>query len=151
MDGLISKLINMKKILFSFLVLCSLVGRSQDSVKITIAPQTRDLEYIASIGFTDNALENFFDSLKVKFRVPSPPTGNTTVSFTAYTMDWVLLIQRLKTDEVALQANCTSRIEALLRAVGQTYLTAKIDDVDTDKIGVYTNRRQFGRSRLRRN
>lgn len=141
----------MKKILSLIPTLAVFTLFAQDSVKITIAPQTRDLEYIAAAWFNDNALENFFDSLKVKFRVPSPPTGNTTVSFTAYTMDWVLLIQRLKTDEVALQANCTSRIEALLRAVGQTYLTAKIDDVDTDKIGVYTNRRQFGRSRLRRN
>lgn len=141
----------MKKILFSFLVLCSLIARSQDSVKITIAPQTRDLEYIASLYFNDNALENFFDSLKINYRVPSPPTGTTTVSFTAYTMDWVLLIQRLKTDETALQANCTSRIESLLRAVAQPYLTAKIDDIDVDRAGVFQNRRQFGRSRLRRN
>lgn len=141
----------MKKILLIILILASFAARSQDSVKITIAPQARDLEYIASIAFSDNALENFFDSLKILFRVPTPPTGSTTVSFTAYTMDWVLLIQRLKTDEVAIQANCTSRIEVLLRAVGQTFLTGKIDDVDADKAGVFQNRRQFGRSRLRRN
>lgn len=141
----------MKKIFLTISIFATLSARSQDSVKITVAPQTRDLEYIASLYFNDNALENFFDSLKINYRVPSPPTGTTTVSFTAYTMDWVLLIQRLKTDETALQANCTSRIESLLRAVGQTFLTGKIDDIDIDRAGVFQNRRQFGRSRLRRN
>lgn len=117
---------------------------------ITVAPQTRDIEYIYSWAYNNNALESFADSVKVKFRVQNPPTGTTTVSFTAYTMDWIFIIQNLKRDEIALQANCTSRIEALLRAVAQPYLTGKLDDIDVDRANEFQNKRQFGRSRLRR-
>ena len=138
----------MKKIILLLLISSKLVA--QDSVKITITPQTRDLEYISFFAYNDNVLENWFDSVKVKFRVPNPPSGNTTVSFTAYTMDWVLIIQKLKRDETALQASCTSRIETLLRAVGQSYLTGKIDGMDTDTQNEFINRRNFGRSRSRR-
>ena len=141
----------MKKILLSVAILFSLTSFSQDSVKITITPQTRDLEYIASFIFNDFDNQELFDSCKAKFRVQSPPTGNTTVSITAYTVDWYTVFVRLKNDALALKANCTSRIETLLRAVNQVYLTGKLDDLDAADINTVQAIRLFGRSRLRRN
>ena len=140
----------MKKLLTTICIIISLQSFAQDSVKITITPQVRDLEYIASFAYNDNALENFFDSVKVKFRVQNPPTGNTTVSFTAYTQDWLLIIQKLKHSDIALNANCASRIETLLRAVNQSYLTGKLDESDVDITNSFQSFRTFGRSRLRR-
>lgn len=138
------------KYILTFLLFFSLQSFAQDSVKITIAPQVRDLEFITSFAYNDNALENFFDSLKVKFRIQNPPTGTTTVSFIAYTQDWVLIIQKLKSNQIAISGGCTNRIETLLRAVGQGFLTTKLDAIDIDDTNSFQSFRTFGRSRLRR-
>jgi hypothetical protein len=131
-------------------IFLSLKSFSQDSVKITISPQARDLEYISSFIFNDFEGQELFDSCKVKFRVVIPPTGNTSVSITAYTMDWYTTFLRLKNDPTALKANCTSRIEALLRAINQTYLNSKLDLLDIADTNTFQAMRQFGRDRLRR-
>ena len=144
------KIKTMKKIILSAVIFLSLASFGQDSVKITITPQARDCEYMGAFLFNDNSLEELYDSIKVKFRVQNPPTGNTTVSVTGYTMDWLNMFRRLKNDQTALKANCTSRLENLLRAVNQVYLTGKLDALDTADTETFQAFRQLGRNKLRR-
>lgn len=140
----------MKKLLFISLFLISLNGFAQDSVKVTLSVQARDLEYIGSFIFNDNSTEDLYDSLKVKFRVPNPATGTTTVSVTGYTLDWLSVANRLNNDATALKALCTKRVTDLLRAVNQPYLTGKLDAINTADQNTFQAMRQFGRSKLRR-
>lgn len=141
----------MKKILTLACVLFSFSLFAQDSTMITISPQTRDIEYIYSFAFNDYSVEGLVDSMKVKYRIPNPPTGNTTVSITGYTLEWFIIFGKLKHDQVALNSGTTSRIDALLRAVGQPYLTGKMDAIETGDTNNFQSMRQYGRSKLRRN
>ena len=141
----------MKKIILALAVLISLQSFAQDSVKITITPQARDLEYIGSFIFNDNSTEDLYDSLKVKFRIVNPPTGNTTVSISGYTEDWLRVYNRLNNNATALKANCTTRIATILRAVNQVYLTRELDAIDIADSQTFQTIRQLGRQKLRRN
>ena len=140
----------MKKLITAIAILISVKSYSQDSTIITISPQTRDIEYLAQYIVHNTEMENIFDSVKIKFRIPVPPTGNTTVSISGYTMDFYRLFVVLKNDATAIKANCTSRIEALLRALNQPYLTSKLDALDVADAQTFQTMRQFGRDRLRR-
>lgn len=140
----------MKKLLSAVALIISLNGISQDSTKITVNVQARDLEYIGSFIFNDNSLEELYDSIKVKFRVATPPTGNNTVSVTAYTLDWLIVISKLNNDDCALKALCTKRVVDLLRAVNQPYLTGKLNALDAADQNTFQSMRHFGRSKLRR-
>lgn len=140
----------MKKLLTAIVLIVSLNSFAQDSVKVTLPVQARDLEYIGSFIFNDNSTEELYDSIKVKFRVPNPATGNTTVSVTAYTLDWLSVLNRLNNDATALKAQCTKRVSDLLRAVNQPYLTGKLNALDVADQNTFQSMRQFGRSKLRR-
>lgn len=140
----------MKKIILSVLVLISIAASSQDSVKITIGVQARDLEYISAGIYNDNTVEELWDSLKLAFRVPVAPTGNTVVSVTAYTMDWIDILRRLRNDPLALKLNHAQRVDDLLRAVGQTYLSNVINDMDAADIAASNRVRTFGRNKAKR-
>lgn len=122
-----------------------------DSTIITIQVQARDLEYIASAIFNDNDFEEVFDSIKVKFRkVENPPTGNAAVQVSGYVTDWTRIAIRLKGDITALSSNCANRVETVLRATGDTYLIAQLDQWDAAQVTRFSNMRQFGRDKLRR-
>jgi hypothetical protein len=123
---------------------------AQDSVKVTVNVQARDLEMTGNFLVSRPELETYFDSVKVKFRVPSPPTGTTTMSITVYTIDWILLMRVLKYDVDCVKAGTTGRIEALLRAVAQGYLTAALDAFDTSDTNTIVTLRIVGRRVLRR-
>jgi len=140
----------MKKLLTAIVLIVSLNSFAQDSVKVTISAQARDLEYIGSFIFNDNSTEDLYDSLKVKFRISNPATGNTTVSITGYTADWLTVINRLNNDATALKALCTKRVVDLLRAVNQPYLTGKLNALDAADQNTFQSMRHFGRSKLRR-
>jgi hypothetical protein len=140
----------MKKLILSIAILLSLKSFSQDSVKITIAPQAKDLEYISSFIFNSDESGEVFDSIKVKFRVPTPPNNNTTVSIGGYTMDWLVIYNRLNNDATALKANCTKRIHDILIAVNQTYLTDKLTAIDVADADTFTAIRKFGKSKATR-
>ena len=140
----------MRKLILSIAILLSLKSFSQDSVKVTLSVQARDCEYIGAFAFNHDSLEELWDSLKVKFRVPNPATGNTTVSVTAYTLDWLSVLNRLNNDATALKAQCTKRVSDLLRAVNQPYLTGKLNALDVADQNTFQSMRQFGRSKLRR-
>ena len=140
----------MKKIFILLSVFSSILVNAQDSTKITISPQTRDIEYIGALIFNDNAVEDLYDSLKVKFRIVTPTTNLTVVSVTAYTMDWINVYNRLTNDPVALKSLTAKRIYDLLIAVNQTYLTTKLTDMDAADQNTYIAFRVFGRSKIRR-
>ena len=139
----------MKKVLTIIAILfsCNVFAQTEN---VTITPQARDIEYIAAFIYNDNSVEDLYDSLKAKFRVVTPPTGNTTVSITATSLDWFVTFQRLKTDHIALKASCTGRIEALLRAANVAYLTTKLNELDVTDLNNFQSFRTFGRTRLRR-
>ena len=86
----------MKHLLIFLLLIISAKSFSQDSVKITISLQGRDVGYIALLTFSNDEDENLYDSLKGK------PEGTGTVDVTAYTIDWYRILRRLKHDETAL-------------------------------------------------
>lgn len=140
----IIKLINMKYIL-TILLFISLQSFAQDSVKVTISPQGRDMEYILSFVYNSDTHENLFDSIKVKYRIGAIPPALTGTPITAYTQDWLLVFTVLKNDATAIKAQCTSRLEVLLRAVNQPYLTGKLDILDTNDTQTFQAMRQFGR------
>jgi len=55
---------------------------------------------------------------------------------------------KLKNDETALKAQCTSRIEVVLRALGNAYLTEQLDKIDVNDTQIFQNGRGFGRYKL---
>lgn len=140
----------MKKLLTAAALLFSVISYAQDSTKVTINVQARDLEYIGSFSHAIDRFEELNDSIKVKFRVATPPTGNTPVSITAYTLDWVNLLQWLNDDHIALKSNTTKRVNDLLVAINQPYLNSKITAIARLDADMYTEKRIFGRNKLRR-
>lgn len=139
----------MKKLL-TLLFFIPVIVKAQDAVPITISVQSRDWEYITGAYYFNDATENLYDSVKIKFRVQTPPANTTVVSVTGVTSDFIYIMARLEGDHIALKAAAASRFEALLRAVGQTYLTARLDAYDTDDANNYSQVRQTGRFKLRR-
>lgn len=140
----------MKKLILLFLITVQLAAKGQDSTQITIQWQARDIEYAGAFISQMPEFETLYDTVKTKFRVPVPPTGTTTVSVTAYTVDMVELYKRLVNDATALQANSTKRLRDLLVAVNQPYLTGRLDAIDVVAADAFTNGRRYGRFKLRR-
>lgn len=139
----------MKKLLLIAAIL-PFAAIAQDSVKVTLNVQARDLEPTGNYLYTRLELETYMDTVKAKFRIPNPPTGTTTMSITAYTIDWILLMRVLKGDVARVKAGTAARVETLLRAVGQTYLTAALDAIDAADDSGNTVDRITGRRLLRR-
>lgn len=140
----------MKKLLTIVAFLFTIKSYSQDSVVVVIHPQYRDMEFLGITISGDYFLENIYDSLKVKFRIPSPPTGTTTAPLGAYTVDWVNLMTRLKNDPAAIKGGTAGRIEILLRGINQVFLTSRLDALDASDAAAFQAFRLAGRQRLRR-
>jgi hypothetical protein len=140
----------MKKFLVFLFVLVTLHAYSQDSTKITVNIQARDAEYISFKIYNNYNQQELFDSIKAKVRVQNPPTGNTTFPLTGYTADFILLFDMLNNDELALKGGTTSRLETLLRAINQSYLTGKIDILQAADQANFGGCRAIGRQKSRR-
>jgi len=139
----------MKKILSLIAVFISLNSFGQDSVKVSLTIQARDIEYMAAL-FSKETDDDFFDAVKHKFLVSDPPTGVTNVTFdsTLYIVDILRGFTRLKHDETAISAGCTDRVEAILRALNNIYLTGKLDQLDADNTQTFQTMRGVGRRKL---
>jgi hypothetical protein len=127
-----------------------LVTAAQDSVKVSVpSVQARDLETMMSLCSFEQD-EEWFDSVKVKFRVQTPPTGNTAVAVgQLYIVDWVRAFSRMHKNPGAILGGAYGRVGAALKAVNNPYLTAKIDGyLSADTVEV-TNQRLNGRYRGR--
>lgn len=139
----------MKKIISLILLAISLNGLAQDSVKVSLTLQARDIEYLASISSKDGD-DDFFDAVKHKFLVVNPPTGTTNVTFdsTMYIVDVLRVFTKLKNDPTAIKANCATRIETALRALNNVYLTGKLDALDVSDAQTFQTMRGVGRYKL---
>ena len=139
----------MKKIIFILLTL-PFFAKAQDSTILTIPPQARDLEFIGSFIYNQPDYETLYDTTKSKFRVANPATGTTTITITAYSIDWYNMYVQLNNNPVALKTNCTSRIATLLRATLNADIIAKLDAIDVADGNTFQSFRQFGRNKLRK-
>ena len=144
------KLNNMKKLLTITWILFVTSAWAQDSVKVTIDWQARDIEYSGKYICDMPQFETMFDTLKLKFRVQNPPTGTTTVTVIAYTVDWINLYSSLNSDVIAVQNNIASRLKTLLQAVNQPFINTFISSLDTQNQDGQQNGRTYGRFRLRK-
>lgn len=142
----------MKKLLTILILLLPFASKAQDSVKIQVSVQARDIKYIASISSKD-ADEDFFDGTKSKFRVAlvNVPTSTTLVVVDSmYTVDWIRIYTVLRSDATALNAAVTSRVETILRAVGQSYLNTKLDNINAAPLASFVTMQAVGLIKLRR-
>lgn len=142
----------MKKILSILSILFVLNVNAQDSTKIQVSIQARDVKYIGAISSKDFN-EDFFDAVKYKFRVipANVPTGTTLVQVDSiYTIDWIVLYTNLKNNATALNAGCTGRVETILRAVNQVYLNNKLDAVNAASLVSFVSMQEVGLFKFRR-
>lgn len=139
----------MKKVLLSICIIFSINSFSQDSVSVTLTMQARDIEYLSGI-LSKEQDEEFYQAVRHKFLVANPPTGVTNVTFdsTMYIIDVLRFFIRLQNDVQAVKNLCTSRVETILRALNNAYLTAKLDELDTADTNYFQSIRGFGRFRL---
>jgi hypothetical protein len=111
--------------------------------------QARDIEYIAQIIFNRDGYEEMWDNIKAKFRVEIPPSGATNVIVDTVELAlWADLNNYLKGDAYA--KTTYNRLNIALSALGQSWLTARLNEQES-----YFNDRQnslqiFGRQRLRK-
>lgn len=141
----------MKKLITALCLLITLGVKAQnDSAAVTIQWQARDIEYSGKYICDLPAFETMFDSLKLKFRVVTPPTGNTDVQVTAFAIDWMNLYGSLNSDVIAVHNNVTSRLKTLLLAASQSNITAYINNSDFLNQEGQSNGRVYGRFRLKK-
>ena len=140
----------MKQIIFLLFISANVFG--QDSTKIKISIQARDAKYISATNSKDDE-ELFFDAVKPLFRVApgTLPGGATLVSVDSiYTGDWLRIYNKLNSDQTALKSGTKNRLETILRAVNQTYLTGKLNDIDAADIQTFQTMQQVGLIKFRR-
>lgn len=145
----------MKHTIF-ILLFIPLLSKSQNETSIiSVVIQARDCEYIGYFTGQEDRYEDIDSSLKSKFRpAESAPSGTTNVTVGGATArSWFEIAYRLRREAAAVNGNNTpfTRIDAVLRAVNNPWLTGKLDQdtSDWDATG-YTNNRTAGRKRLKR-
>lgn len=152
----------MKKAFFIFVIaLVAFSDNSQiiaqspnDSVKITLSVQARDLEFITFSLFERPEYEDLYDSVKVAFRnKQNPPQGSTAVPITAIAADWFRVYQSLIQNELAWHSGTKNRFEALLTAAAAShpFITDKLTSLTAYLDNSFTEARRQGRQKLRRN
>ncbi len=145
----------MKKLIY-LLFLIPILAKTQNENSV-IAPviQARDCEYIGYFTGIEDRWQDIDSCLKSKFRPPaSAPSGTTTVTVGGATAKaWFDISYRLRREAAAINGNNTpfTRIDAALRAISNTWLTAALDQdiIDWDTEG-YSKNRTSGRQRLKR-
>lgn len=141
----------MKNILFALLLLTSSAIAQDENTKVTVTIQARDCEFIGFYIAHAPEFEDLFDAMKVKFRVASPPSGTTNVVLDTIPIgQWLSVSARLRTDPYAIGGLVFSRYDVALRAVGNSFMTARLDAMNTADTEVFTNFRLTGRARLRK-
>jgi hypothetical protein len=140
----------MKKLLF-FILLAPLLSHAQnDTTKVTTTIQARDWEYIGIYIAHNQTFEDLFDSVKVKFRVASPPTGTTNVAVTATIGELLAVDQLLRRDPYAIGGSVWSRVNTALGVVNNSYMNTRLTAQQNDDTNLFMNNRSIGRSKLTR-
>lgn len=141
----------MKNILFALLLVTSNVIAQDENTKVTVTIQARDCEFLGYFISNAPEYEDLYDGMKVKFRVASPPLGTTNVQLDTIPIgQWLSVSTKLRIDPYAIGGSVYSRVDAALRAVGNSYLTARLNAMDAGDTEVFTSFRTLGRFRLRR-
>lgn len=147
----------MKKLIIILLVISAFAPRKASaqidsaSVKVNVSIQARDAEYLASFTPFREEYEDLFDSMKSKFRVSTPPVNTTNIAVDSVSvLAWLKVMAHIRKDHIAIQAGVFSRIEAVLRAKNNAYLTRNLNEANASDTGTYTEARLFGRIRLRK-
>lgn len=141
----------MKKLLILLLLFAGAASAQVDSsaVKINASIQARDVQLIAALIPYSEEYEDSYDAAKVKFRVAVPPTGNTNVSIDSVTVGtWLNIWLILKRNPYAIGASADSRVETVLRAKSNAWLTAKMNAMIADATAYYNTLKELGRKRL---
>lgn len=144
----------MKNIIIILLALMPFLSFSQvdsSAIKINVSVQARDCEVIASFISHRELYEDLFDAIKAKFRVANSPSNLTAIQVDSVSIGtWILVSEILRKDYISIQANCFSRIDALLRAKNVPYLTRILNQGNQADIAHYQTIRAIGRQKLRR-
>lgn len=145
----------MKKLLTLFFLFAGTVSAQVDSslTKINANIQARDLEYLGGsvLSQNDGTYEDLYDAAKKKFRVSNTPANNTSVAVDSVTVGvWLSVATALRRDYIAVLGGVFSRVDAVLRAKNNVWLTAKLDAGEAHDQQTYANRRNAGRTKLSR-
>lgn len=141
----------MKKLFIILICLDSFFVSGQDSskLKVSVTLQARDLEYIGQIIFNRAEYEEMYDNMKAKFRVASPPNGTTNVTVdTVELWLWADLYNNLRGDSYARPT--FNRFATAVGALGQSWLTARVDEIEAYFTDRQNSLQKFGRQKLRK-
>lgn len=141
----------MKKLFTILFLYAGFANAQTDSaaVKINLSVQARDIELISGLLPYSEEYEDAYDAAKAKFRVQTPPTGTTSVSIDSVEVGtWLNIWLVLKRNPYAIGASVDSRIETVLRAKNNVWLTGKINALIVDGTNYYNHLKDLGRKRL---
>lgn len=143
----------MKKLIL-ILLLSPLFGFAQidsASVKINVSIQARDAEYIGSFIAYQQSYDELFDELKTKMRIAKPPINQNLVTLDSISVStWLSVANHIRKDYIATQKGVFSRLDAMLRANNNKYLTRLLNDAVSFDNRQYINNRQSGRKNIRK-
>lgn len=145
----------MKRLIY-LLFLVPILSKAQNETSIiSVTLQARDCEYIGYFTGNEERWQDIDSAMKSKFRPASnAPSGTTNVVLGGATARaWFDIAYRLVREAPAVNGNNTpfTRLDAALRAVGNTWLTNALNqDIIEWDAGGYTNNRSAGRKRLKR-
>lgn len=140
----------MKKLLLSILLIVSINSFAQTN-RISVQIQTRDCEYMlwrvkgVDDWFTlDSALLSKGAEIDV-----NPGTTNVTIAGVPEKV-WRDFMRALRADCNARIGNTVSRVDAALIALNISWLTTRLTSDESDLSSAWTNGRQEGRRRARK-
>lgn len=144
----------MKKILIILLAFIPFLSYSQvdsTTVKVTASIRASDCEYVANAIQFNAGTEYLFDGMKAKFRVASPPSGNTLVQLDTIPIgDWLVLSKMLRRDAISQLSGTAGRINTALTNLNVPFLTNRLNDLDNDAQNIFQDARIAGRKILRK-
>jgi hypothetical protein len=135
------------------LLMIPFLAKSQNTI-ISVTIQARDCEYIGSFSGNDDDYQDLDSSLKSKFRPrETAPSGTTNVTLGGVTNGvWARVVHQLRYDHLSSSGNNNefTRVDAVLRALNNTWLTAALDADVVEFNNKHDANRARGRARLRR-
>lgn len=143
----------MKKIILLLLLfpLTSIAQSDSSKVRISFTMQARDCEILANYTFYENNFEELDSVMKVRFRVASPPSGNTNVQIDSIRVrDLREIAHKLRDNPIALNGGVWTRYDAAVRAANNTWLNNRLNQDESSVQTLFNNQRLIGRRRLRK-
>lgn len=142
------------KNLITILLLSPLSGFAQiDSslVKINVSIQARDAEYIGSFIAYQQSYDELFDQFKLKMRIATPPVNQSLVAIDSISVGtWLMVANHIRKDYIAIQGGVYTRLNVILRAKNNAYLTRLLNDANTFDQRQYVDKRRSGRYNIRK-